>query len=100
MIGLLGPVTTVLADAVSYLLSALGIRAVGGTKPRPAWPAPSSTPRRPATDNTCARLSPIAYEHIDFLDRYAFARADPKADLRPFRDGEITLGSWCEGGGV
>lgn len=34
-IGVFGPVTTVLADAVSYLLSALGIRAVGGTEPRP-----------------------------------------------------------------
>ncbi|MEU9166629.1 MFS transporter [Streptomyces sp. NPDC048420] len=35
-IGLFGPVTTLLADAVSYLLSALGIRAVGGGEPRPA----------------------------------------------------------------
>ncbi|WP_058041210.1 MFS transporter [Streptomyces roseifaciens] len=35
-IGVLGPVTTVVADAVSYLLSALGIRAIGGTEPRPA----------------------------------------------------------------
>ncbi|MFB7112089.1 MFS transporter [Streptomyces sp. NPDC056190] len=35
-IGLFGPVTTVMADAVSYLLSALGIRAIGGTEPRPA----------------------------------------------------------------
>jgi len=45
-IGLFGPVTTVLADAVSYLLSAVGIWAVGiwaagivpigGTEPRPA----------------------------------------------------------------
>ena len=35
-IGLLGPVTTMVADAVSYLLSALGIRAIGGTEPRPA----------------------------------------------------------------
>ncbi len=35
-IGLFGPLTTVLADAVSYLLSALGIRAIGGTEPRPA----------------------------------------------------------------
>jgi MFS family permease len=34
-IGLLGPVTTVLANAVSFLLSALGIRAIGGTEPRP-----------------------------------------------------------------
>ncbi len=34
-IGLLGPVTTVVADAVSYLLSAVGIRAIGGQEPRP-----------------------------------------------------------------
>ncbi|MEV4290574.1 MFS transporter [Nonomuraea bangladeshensis] len=34
-IGLLGPVATVLADAVSYLLSALGIRAIGGCEPSP-----------------------------------------------------------------
>jgi hypothetical protein len=34
-IGLFGPVTTVLADAVSYLLSAVGIRAAGGREPRP-----------------------------------------------------------------
>ena len=35
-IGLFGPVVTVLADAVSYLLSAAGIRAITGTEPRPA----------------------------------------------------------------
>ncbi|MFF7189109.1 MFS transporter [Streptomyces sp. NPDC008222] len=34
-IGMFGPVITVLADAVSYLLSALGIRAIGGSEPRP-----------------------------------------------------------------
>ncbi|THA68780.1 MFS transporter [Streptomyces sp. A0642] len=34
-IGFFGPVTTVVADAVSYLLSAAGIRAIGGTEPRP-----------------------------------------------------------------
>ncbi|CAL9365529.1 MFS transporter [Streptomyces sp. enrichment culture] len=34
-IGLFGPVVTVAADAVSYLLSALGIRAIGGGEPRP-----------------------------------------------------------------
>ncbi|MFC9671104.1 MFS transporter [Streptomyces sp. NPDC056949] len=33
-IGMFGPVTTVIADAVSYLLSALGIRAIGGTEAR------------------------------------------------------------------
>jgi MFS transporter len=41
-IGLLGPVTTVVADAASYLLSALGIRAIGGREPPPAEPAGSS----------------------------------------------------------
>jgi MFS family permease len=35
-IGLFGPVTTVLADALSYLLSALGVRAIGGSEPAPA----------------------------------------------------------------
>jgi len=35
LIGLFGPVTTVAADAASYLLSALGIRAIGGHEPRP-----------------------------------------------------------------
>jgi predicted MFS family arabinose efflux permease len=34
-IGLFGPVTTVVANAVSYLLSAGGIRAIGGRDPRP-----------------------------------------------------------------
>jgi hypothetical protein len=32
----------------------------------------------------CAGLSPIAYEHINFLGRYAFTRADP--DARPAGD--------------
>jgi MFS family permease len=35
-IGIFGPVTTVAANAVSFLLSALGIRAIGGTEPSPA----------------------------------------------------------------
>lgn len=34
-IGLFGPVTTILANAVSFLLSALGIRAIGGHEPHP-----------------------------------------------------------------
>jgi MFS family permease len=36
LVGLLGPVTTVIADAVSYLLSAAGIGAIRGREPRPA----------------------------------------------------------------
>jgi Major Facilitator Superfamily len=39
-IGLLGPVTTVLANAVSFLLSAAGIRAIGGTEPHPRRAGP------------------------------------------------------------
>src|SRR3954471_13883999 len=35
-IGLLGPVTTVIANAISFLLSALGIGAMGGREARPA----------------------------------------------------------------
>ena len=38
-IGIFGPVTTVLADAVSYLLSAVGIRMIGGEEARPSRPA-------------------------------------------------------------
>ncbi len=39
MIGFLGPVVTVAADAVSYLLSAAGIAAIGGHEARPERPA-------------------------------------------------------------
>jgi MFS family permease len=35
-IGLFGPVTTVVANAASFLFSALGVRAIGGREPRPA----------------------------------------------------------------
>ncbi|MGK5555971.1 Tn3 family transposase [Actinomadura kijaniata] len=38
----------------------------------------------PTTDDMCARISPIAYEHINFLGRYAFTRADASSGLRPF----------------
>ncbi|MEU1316841.1 MFS transporter [Streptomyces tibetensis] len=44
-ISLLGPVTTVVADAVSYLLSAFGLRAIGDAEKRPV--RPQSTVTRP-----------------------------------------------------
>jgi Major Facilitator Superfamily len=47
MIGLLGPVVTVLADAVSYLLSAAGIGAIGGHE---AHPSRAGTGGRRAAD--------------------------------------------------
>ncbi|MEV7415408.1 MFS transporter [Streptomyces sp. NPDC089919] len=59
LIGLLGPVTTVVADAVSYLLSALGIRASGGAEPEAG--------RRPAERLRAG----------DLLDGWRFIRADP-----------------------
>ncbi|MEV7182506.1 MFS transporter [Kitasatospora sp. NPDC093679] len=62
-IGLLGPVATVAADAASYLLSALGIRATGGTEPPPG-PRPAQRLR--------AR---------DLLDGWRYILADPT--LRP-----------------
>ncbi|GAA1928350.1 MFS transporter [Streptomyces durmitorensis] len=40
VIGLFGPVVTVVADAVSFLLSALGIRAIGGKEPHPVRTEP------------------------------------------------------------
>ncbi len=58
-IGLFGPVTTVLANAVSYLLSAAGIAAIGGREPYPSrdaapcapgQPAPAGRPRLRASD--------------------------------------------------
>jgi nitrate reductase NapE component len=39
-IGLFGPVTTVVANAVSFLLSAAGIRAIGGREPCPVRTGP------------------------------------------------------------
>ncbi|MFD8637095.1 MFS transporter [Streptomyces sp. NPDC059533] len=62
-IGLLGPLAAVVADAVSYLLSALGIRAIGTREPRPE--------RREAT-RMRAR---------DLLDGWRYVLADPT--LRP-----------------
>ncbi|MFH9421843.1 MFS transporter [Streptomyces sp. NPDC017529] len=46
-VGLFGPVLTVAADAVSYLLSAAVIRAIGGGEPRPAG---TGAPRLRARD--------------------------------------------------
>ncbi|MEU9401477.1 MFS transporter [Streptomyces sp. NPDC048242] len=66
-IGLLGPVVTVVADAVSYLLSALGLRAIGGGEERPGGPG-----RHGGT----ARLRPD-----DLVAGWRYILADPT--LRP-----------------
>ncbi|MFI7416241.1 MFS transporter [Nonomuraea sp. NPDC049684] len=62
-IALLGPVATVVADAVSYLLSALGVRATGGGEPRPG------------------RREPARVRAGDLLDGWRHILAD--AALRP-----------------
>ncbi|MFG2989448.1 MFS transporter [Streptomyces sp. NPDC048257] len=62
-IGIFGPVATVAVDAVSYLLSALGIRATGGREPQPER---REAPRLRAGD---------------LLDGWRFVLADPT--LRP-----------------
>jgi hypothetical protein len=49
-VGLVGPVTTVIADAVSYLLSACGVAAIGGHEPRPERPVPSGRSARELPD--------------------------------------------------
>ncbi|MFJ5778856.1 MFS transporter [Streptomyces sp. NPDC093094] len=62
-IGLLGPVVTVVADAVSHLLSALGLYVMGGREPRPGH-----------RKDTPARAG-------DLLDGWRHILADPA--LRP-----------------
>ncbi|SFI32751.1 Transposase and inactivated derivatives, TnpA family [Streptosporangium canum] len=44
----------------------------------------------PVTQEMCARLSPICYDHINFLGRYAFTRADVTGGLRAFHDSAQT----------
>ena len=46
-VGIFGPVTTVIADAASYVLSAIGIRMIGGGEVRPARPGDGRAGRRP-----------------------------------------------------
>ena len=58
-IGLLGPVTTVVMDAVSYLLSALGITMISGNEPAPpARQAPDSRADGIAEGWRCILRSP------------------------------------------
>jgi MFS family permease len=47
MIGVFGPVTTVVADAVSFVLSACGIRAISGNEAQPAHAASAADGTRP-----------------------------------------------------
>ncbi|MFI5856108.1 MFS transporter [Streptomyces parvulus] len=62
-VGAFGPVVTVAVDAVSYLLSALGIRAIGGGEPRPD------------------HAGPVRMRPGDLLEGWRFVLASP--GLRP-----------------
>ena len=42
----------------------------------------------PVTDDLTARLSPLQYDHINFLGRYAFTRP-PAPGMRPLRDPNV-----------
>ncbi|WP_245985057.1 MFS transporter [Streptomyces tateyamensis] len=64
-VGLFGPAVTVVADAVSYLLSALGLGSIGREAPAPS-PSPPAEPRLRAAD---------------LLDGWRWILADPA--LRP-----------------
>ena len=74
LIGLLGPVITVLADAVSYLLSAAGITAIGGHE------APPSRPERAGA----------ALRGADLLSGWRYTLAHPT--LRPLLAYSILVG--------
>jgi MFS family permease len=70
MVGLFGPVVTVLADAASYLLSAAGLRAIRTHEPRPVRPVraeEAGAPSRPRAG--------------ELLDGWRFILGDPA--LRP-----------------
>ncbi|WP_051813552.1 MFS transporter [Streptomyces sp. NRRL S-340] len=77
LVGAFGPVVTVVADAVSYLLSALGIRAIGGTEPAPpAGPRGSADPGGPGGKGRAPGL-----RAGELLDGWRFVLAHPA--LRP-----------------
>ncbi|WJV46666.1 MFS transporter [Streptomyces flavofungini] len=88
-VGAFGPVVTVAADAVSYLLSAAGIRAIGGGEARPAATAGrTATPSRTAAASRTSADGAVATESgpprirpRDLADGWRFLLADPA--LRP-----------------
>jgi hypothetical protein len=78
-IGLFGPVTTVLADAVSYLLSAAGISAIGGNEPPPAptGAAGSSGAGRGGAGSSGAGSGGARLRAGDLLDGWRYILSHP-----------------------
>jgi MFS family permease len=71
LISAFGPVTTVVADAVSFLLSACGIRAIGGSEPKPAH----------AVSPAAAGAEPSGLRVSELFDGWRFILRSPT--LRP-----------------
>lgn len=65
-VGVFGPMTTVLVDAVSYLLSALGIRAIGGKEGQQSDRQPAGRPQPPPGTPSGLRMSDLqaGWRHI------------------------------------
>ncbi|MFF6977620.1 MFS transporter [Streptomyces sp. NPDC008343] len=66
-VGVFGPMTTVLVDAVSYLLSALGIRAIGGEEGQQSQSQEAERQRQPRPDTPSGlRMSDLqaGWRHI------------------------------------
>ncbi|WP_328884455.1 MFS transporter [Streptomyces sp. NBC_00299] len=65
-VGVFGPMTTVLVDAVSYLLSALGIRAIGGKERQQSDRQPAGRPQPPPGTPSGLRMSDLqaGWRHI------------------------------------
>ncbi|MFH9073644.1 MFS transporter [Streptomyces alboflavus] len=88
-VGMFGPVVTVAADAVSYLLSAVGIRAIGGGEGRAAAMAKPAAGKAPAAEKAPAAgkgpsattSGPPRVRARDLADGWRFILADPA--LRP-----------------
>ncbi|MDS1269264.1 Tn3 family transposase [Lipingzhangella sp. LS1_29] len=40
----------------------------------------------PVTEDMCARLSPLGFDHINFLDSYTFPQPEVETGLRPLRE--------------
>jgi MFS family permease len=73
-ITLLGPVATVTADAVSYLLSAAGILAINGEEP---YPERSPLTPRPPAPSSRQEPSPVPSRGQDLLAGWRYIFADP-----------------------
>ncbi|MBO0803715.1 MAG: MFS transporter [Nocardiopsaceae bacterium] len=97
-IGVLGPTATTAADAASYLLSALGITAIGGHESRPVRPAPDGGGIRPRMGTRSqagvrSRVADIADGWRCLIHGPSLPRNNPeRTALRPMFVNQILVG--------